>query len=423
MSLLATVKTLRDERKQVCDAAGAIIAKAGKEKRPLTPEENQEWDRRHAKAEALEKRINQIIDLGADGRMAGREDFSGATDSYATEGQRNNRTGMTVEQRDATRRWLLSGAQGLNETEQRQYFRPVQQDEQRALSSSTGAAGAYTIPGGFVYSLEVATKYTGGIVDAAAYIDTDNGMQMPYPSINDTANSGEVISENTAATTTQDPTYGVVVFNAYMFDSGIIKVPVQLAQDSAFNVEDYLNEALGTRIGRKLNTKCTTGTGANEPTGVVTASTLGATTAGATAITYGEIVDLEYSVDVSYRAKASYMMNDSIVKLVRKLVDSNGRPLWIAGGVSEGIVNKRPDTLNGYPLFVNNDMDTIATTKKTMLFGDFSKYKIRRLRQLQLVRMQERFIDALQIGLLAFQRFDGNVVDAGTHPIKYLQQA
>jgi HK97 family phage major capsid protein len=63
---------------------------------------------------------------------------------------------------------------------------------------------------------------------------------------------------------------------------------------------------------------------------------------------------------------------------------------------------------------------TIASGKKTMLFGLLSKYKIRDAGEFRLYRLEERYRDADQTGFFGFWRTDGNLIDAGTHPVMYL---
>jgi HK97 family phage major capsid protein len=412
--------------------------------RVWTAEETQEWNRMHAEAEAKRieaDRLDQLRELQfstsgamADNRTAGQEDVAGQGESLLSSQSPEVRDKVKRLRSLEFRSWLINDPRILRpelREEHASLVADVGPVYNRALSAATGNLGGDTVPQGFVYQLDTALKYYGGIIDAADYIDTDQGNLLPWPSINDTANVGEVITENTqvagssGGASEQDPAYSVVNFNAWMFDTGFVLVPIQLLQDSAFNVEQYLDEQLQIRIGRKLNNLCTVGAGAssNQPNGVITAVGSSNTYTGgaANAVSYADTINLEYQVDLSYRRKASYMMHDTSVKSVRLLTDSNGRPLWIAGGVSEGIINKAPDTLNGYPVWVNNDVPTIGAGNKSMLFGDFSKYKIRRVKTTQLVRANERFIDKLQVGFLAFQRFDGNLVDAGTHPIAVLQ--
>ena len=68
-------------------------------------------------------------------------------------------------------------------------------------------------------------------------------------------------------------------------------------------------------------------------------------------------------------------------------------------------------------------LSEIAPSAKAILFGDFSKYFIRRITGARVLRLVERYADYNQTGFVAFQRWDGALVDAGTHPIKYLQMS
>jgi HK97 family phage major capsid protein len=52
------------------------------------------------------------------------------------------------------------------------------------------------------------------------------------------------------------------------------------------------------------------------------------------------------------------------------------------------------------------------------VFGDLSKYKIREVRDIQVLRLVERYADYHQVGFLAFARYDGDLLNAGTAPVK-----
>src|SRR4029453_6666120 len=86
-------------------------------------------------------------------------------------------------------------------------------------------------------------------------------------------------------------------------------------------------------IGRITNTHFTVGTGTGQPQGVVTGATLGKTgiVGQTTAIIYDDLVDLEHAVDPLYRPGSSYMMADSSLKVIKKLKDTAGRPIWQPG--------------------------------------------------------------------------------------------
>jgi HK97 family phage major capsid protein len=147
---------------------------------------------------------------------------------------------------------------------------------------------------------------------------------------------------------------------------------------------------------------------------------LGKTAASATAITAAELLDLIHSVDRAYRVgpKVGFMLNDLTLAAIKKLTlgASDATPLWVPS-VRDG----EPDTIWGHQYWVNNDIDTIATGKKTILFGDFSKYLVRKVAGMRMLRMEERYGDFDQIGFVAFMRVDGDLIAAGS--IKHLIQA
>jgi len=295
---------------------------------------------------------------------------------------------------------------------------PAMRAEGRALSAITGSAGAFTIPSGFVNSLEIALLQFGGILQVADIIRTEQGNDLAWPTADDTSNKGVRLGENTAVSE-QDIVIGQTIWNAYKYTSKMIKVPTELLEDSAFNMAQVIGEMLGERLGRIINEENTTGTGASQPKGLVTASTLGVTAAGAAAIVWTELDDLIHSVDPAYRPQCSFMFHDNVMLYLRKLLDTTNRPFW-----TDMPNGTPPTTIKGFPYTINQDMaSAVATTNKTILFGDMRKYKVRQVRTIRLKRLDERYGESDQVAFVAFLRQDGNLLDAGTNPVKYLQQA
>jgi HK97 family phage major capsid protein len=288
----------------------------------------------------------------------------------------------------------------------------------RNAMSLTAAAGGYTVPEGFMSSLERAMLMYGPMLDVSDVIRTETGNSMPWPTANDTGNTGELLAEGTSIGSSVDPTIGVKTLGAYKFSSKLVLISAELLMDSAFQLATVLGEMLGERLGRVQNTYFTTGTGSSQPAGIVTGSTNGKTTASATAITLDEMLDLIYSVDRAYRAQSSFMAHDNIWLALRKLKDTTNQYLW-----QPSVQAGQPDRFSNYPVMSNNDMaSTIATTNKTVLFGQMSKYKVRQVAQLRLRRLVERYADTDQEGFVAFQRADGVLLDAGVAPVKRITQ-
>lgn len=286
------------------------------------------------------------------------------------------------------------------------------------MSTTTGSEGGYSVQSDIAKTLVESLKAFGGMREEATVIPTEMGNPLSFPTTDGTSETGELIAENTTATAA-DPTFGTVSLNAYKFSSKIVAVPFELLQDAQVNIEAFVNARLTERLGRATNTYFTTGTGSSQPRGVVTGASSGKTgTTGQTAtVIVDDLIDLVHSVDPAYRkARCCFMMNDASLKVIRKLKDSQNRPIFLPG--YEGLGAKMGDSLLGYDVCINQDVATMAANAKSILFGDFKKYIIRDVMAATLFRFTDSAYAKLgQVGFLMWMRSGGNLVDTGA--VKY----
>jgi HK97 family phage major capsid protein len=375
-----------------------------------SPTGAEQFDKMLARADALSEKIRAAEAADA----AAEREFENLRRRALGLGISENELAARDDKEDrAFEAWARGGETALSD-EQRSIFA---KSFRAAQSVGTDTEGGYTVPEGFYQRLIEAQKSFGGMLNAGLVFDTATGNDLPVPTDNDAENKGAILGENAQAAQ-QDVTFGSVTLGAYTYTSKIILVSNQLLQDAAFDLNAFLASILGTRIARAINTDFTTGDGTGKPQGVIAAATLGITAASATALAYDDMIDMEHSVDPLYRRKATWMLSDSGLREIAKIKDSNGRPLWLPG-LDEG----EPDTICGYPYIVNQDMDDAQASSKPIAFGDFSNYFIRRVAGARVLRLTERYADFNQVGFVAFQRWDGDLIDAGTHPVKYLEMA
>jgi HK97 family phage major capsid protein len=326
----------------------------------------------------------------------------------------------------------------------------------QSIAYTQGTVGGYFVPAGFVYDVEVATKYYAPLLDGSVVkiFHTATGQVLPYPTSNDTNQAwsilGEGVQVNETGTLANYPTTGVapngtagdvgigqITFGAYKGTTGNIQVSLELLQDSAFNLEAFLTNAFAVRLGRGYEYYLTLGTGVNQPLGIIPALTvpgngyslptpitaIGSNTndglggTGVNTIGSTDFINLEHAVDPTYRGNAKYMFHDQTLRFSKTLLDKFGRPLW-APGFKDG----DPDTINGYRYCINQCIPQISASAVTVVFGDFSKFMVRVVRELQVIRLDERYADYGLVAYLGFSRIDSRLLDAGTHPLNFLQQ-
>lgn len=404
-------KELRAQRAQIITAAKELISSDNP-----TDEQNAQFDKMMADADRLQAQIERLDRAEAeDAKLAQQVDRQArergvSADQLTDEQQRESH---------AFSQWLRVGTAGMEDE-----LRPLAQSRiaviKNAQSGNTGTGGGYVVPEGFYGQVIEAQRSFGGMFAVGAtVIDSETGNPLPIPTTNDTAQEGMILGENTQVAP-GDVTFGQAGLGAYTYSSKLVLVPNALLADSAFNLDAWLSRVLGTRLARIENRHLTGGSGASQPAGVMTGATLGkAGAAGQVAtVLVDDLIDLIHAVDPAYRQTSRFMLPDASFKMVRKLKDSTGRPIW---SDLSNIVAGAPSTILGYAFTINQHMDAPAASAKSIAFGDFANYMIRRVASVQVMRLTERYADLYQTGFVAFQRMDGVLVDAGTHPIQYYQ--
>lgn len=420
------------------DAADQIVAKVTVENREFTPDEKKALEevqtnivQLRGRHEMLTKHIDSTKDIG---ESAGESRSAEKTKPAPGRGAAGAGAGEDTEYRAAFNRLVRFGPERMSSEERSALARgqvtfEEGSEEMRDLSSFSGVDGGYLVPPDFMSEVDKAEKDFSGMLAAPTHqFNTSKGNDLPWPTVTDVDNEGELVDENQDQTVTTSasgqPTFGQVTLKAYLASSKLVKVPNQLLQDSAFSIEQLLAQLFAERLGRLKNRLFTTGTGSNQPKGITASTSLGKTAASATAITYGETIDLQHSVDPAYRNRPSsgYMFADIVLGLLRKLLDSDGRPIWMPSAVA-GMASGAPGTINGSPYWINQSMAAATTGAKSMLFGDFRTYKIRRVSQPILIRLSERYAEKFQTAFFLFERIDGRSVDASGGAVKHLAQA
>ena len=293
--------------------------------------------------------------------------------------------------------------------------------ENRAQVAGTPAAGGFTVPRTLAAAIVEVMRDWGPMYDPAITDEmiTSSGNPYDVPTNDDTGNRSAPLAEagNLADDGSGDLVFGNTSIGAYVFATPWLQISFELLQDSAFNVEQFIARKLGERLGRGANGKLTTGTGANEPQGIVGASGRGKLAASALAIAADELIDLQHSVNQAYRRspQCRWQFADSTLAVIRKLKDGNGNFLWQMGDVRANA----PDVLLGKPYSVNDDVAAIAAGARPVLFGDHSRYTVRKVGSPLIGTVRERFWP--KVGMAGVIRYDGKLIDASA--VKHLQMA
>lgn len=270
------------------------------------------------------------------------------------------------------------------------------------LSEGTDADGGYLVPEEFERDIVTALEEENVVRSLAKVITTQHERKIPVATGHSTA---QWTAEN-AAYTESNPTFGQKQIDAFKL-TDLCRVSVELLQDSAFDVEDYLMKEFARAFGIAEEEAFCVGTGTNQPTGIFTANggTVGVTATANNAVTADELISLVYALKSPYSRNAKFLMNDATISAIRKLKDQNGAYLW-----QPSIQAGQPDRLLGYEIFTSPYVPTMAAGALTVAFGDFKNYWIGDRAGRTVQRLNELYATNGQIGYVATERVDGKVI-------------
>lgn len=248
----------------------------------------------------------------------------------------------------------------------------LKHDMQAALSTGSDPDGGYMVP--TQRSARVIQKvYETSALRALATVETISGKELIIP-----RDEGEFgygwIGETGSPSETSTSQFGeskIAVHEMYAEP----RATQQMLEDAGFDVEGWIDRKVGEKFGRVEATAFFTGTGVNQPRGLLTYAN--GTSNGqieqiksgsASAVTSDGVYDLVFSLKDFYTANANFLMKRTTVRDVLKLKDGQNNYLWQMGDVKAGV----PATLLGYNVVRAEDMPAIGAGALSIAFGDFA---------------------------------------------------
>ena len=281
--------------------------------------------------------------------------------------------------------------------------------EERVLVPSVN-----TVPKTFFDQVFDVARLVGPMLDVGQRINTTSGEDITIPTL--TAYSTATLKAAGSALAESEPTYSSITLGAYKYGL-LIPVANELITDAGFDISSHLAEQAGNGLGYAVNAALTTGTGSNQPNGVVTAAGSGIT--GGTGVTGGftadNLIDLQYSLDGAARRLpgVAYMAAGATIGQMRKLRDGDGTYLY---QVNVG----QPDSFAGYNVIENPALPATGTAVVgSVLFGHMPSYKVRVAGGVQVATSTDYSFNTDSTTFRVLMRVDGDLTHA-SH-IKYFK--
>ena len=371
----------QEARKKAYEEAKALLDNAASEKRDLSGEEKQTYERIMTDIDERAKLIESIK------ATAEREERAAEAASSFTPSNDTRSTDADI---------LRAIAMGERRGHE------FNKAEKRTLVGSSN-----TVPQSFYDQVFQVARLVGPMLQTSQIFNTTSGENLTIPTL--TARSTAAIATATAAIGASDPTFSSITLGAYKY-SFLVGVANELIADAGFDLTSLIAEQAGNEIGFAVNNALTVGTGTVQPTGLVTASATGVTggTGVGGAFTYDNLVDLVYSIDGSARQLpgVGFQMSTTSLGVLRKLKDGAGNYIFVPGTTGA------PDTVLGFPVYENPAMGAVGTNAKSVAFGHLPSYKVRIAGGIDIAQSPDYAFNQDVTTFRVKMRVDGNLTHA-----------
>jgi HK97 family phage major capsid protein len=231
-----------------------------------------------------------------------------------------------------------------------------------------------------------------------------------------TASAARIVEQATR-NETQNPKFGMV--QVFPYESYALTLVSRTdMDDSELDLGTFVMKEFSTQFAKLEGFEIINGTGAganqclgflNDPniTGTPYSGSGGGngyvTSSSSGTFTYQDLVTQLHSLKTGYRKGAGWVFTTETLGAIRKLTDSQGRPLWGPMG------SEMPGQLLGYNYYEMPDMPQVAANAFAIAFGNWKEaYTLVIRKQVSIQVLQERYADQNAVGYLGYYRFGGN---------------
>jgi HK97 family phage major capsid protein len=336
-------------RQRAWDEAKSILDKATAEKRDLTAEESQTYDRINKE---LDDRAATIAKIREDEARELR--FDAATREISD--QVRPVSSAPVVDDAAIMRSLAKGE-----------IRSASFERRDVIKTQTGSP----VPTSFYDQVIGLARLAAPVLATSTVLNTNGGENLQIPS-QAQYSTAAIVGEATAISESDPVFNSFITLGAYKY-SFLVQVSREMIEDAGVDILSFIASQAGAELGYRVGAALTTGTGTNQPRGIVTASSVGGTAAGTAVLAGNDLISLYYSLDGAARQLgAGWMMNGKTIGAVRSIKSTDGIYLF-----SPSLAVDVPDTLLGRQIYENPSMADLATGSKSVIVGHLPSFYVR----------------------------------------------
>ena len=299
----------------------------------------------------------------------------------------------------------------------RSYLATGERRTYSGLSVSVDNAGGYAVPQSFYAKVTSMLAAIDPLFDpnTVTVFEDNHGNACTAPVITDETQSAAKVGEGTNGTEQEITFNSLLLPKADSWRSGKFVYSRELAQDSAFPMEDVIAKAAAVRFRRGIGA-------ANVTTLVSQASSVLTTGSVAAGVTIDNVLDLLGSINADYQASDKFrvLVNQATLTSLLKQKDTTGQYQHIIHWDD----NAKCYVIAGKKIAVSPSVASVAANAVPVVAGDLSYFFVRIVKPSMNLLVYSQAAGLIEYGLGAAQAFvrtnAGLLVAGSGNPVKFI---
>lgn len=181
-------------------------------------------------------------------------------------------------------------------------------------------------------------------------------------------------------------------------------IGISVINNSDIDVVNFVINEMASKIAAFLEKELLNGTDSKAEGALSTTTNVNA--GSTSAISADNLIDLQAKIPTVYQANACWTMHPSTFTAIRKLKDGEGRYL-----LAPDFAGATPYRLLGKPVYLSDNMPTIGSGKKAVLYGDYKGLAVNFRENVSIQVLREKYATMHAIGVVSWFEFDSDVID------------
>lgn len=368
-----TIKALTEQREDLQEQLDVLVATAETEQRAMSQEEQADFDRIEGEIRAIDGTIERVQRA----RSASRGAETQPTEDRAAEEER------------AFADYVLGRVQELRA------------GEQNVTMTNNGAVIPITIANRIIK----AVKDRCPILANATLYSVKGKLKVPvWGKANSTHDIAVGYQTEFTEITADAGRFTSVDLDGYLIGA-LTLIGKSVENNAQFSVVDFIVDQMAEEIATFVEGELLKGTGSSACQGALNSSNT-LTAAAAAAIAADELISLQAKVKQAFQKNACWIMHPDTFTAIKKLKDTTNRYL-----LQDDITGEFPYRLLGKPVYLSDNMPTIAAGAKTVLYGDPKGLSVNIREGMSIQLLREKYATQHAIGVVAWMELDSKITD------------